>query len=144
LGVRVPAVLISPYIEKGTIVTDVFDHASLAATARKVLIGAGWEDTFLTQRDHKANTFEAALTRSSPRDAKEVDPTHFHRQVMAAHATSVADRAMAQAAKPLSDHQVALMMTMASAVKTQAQAAGLHEQIKTNLHPTTATAGGGD
>src|SRR5205085_1104194 len=36
LGVRVPTVLVSPYIEKGTIITDVFDHSSLSATARKV------------------------------------------------------------------------------------------------------------
>ena len=147
LGVRVPAVLVSPYIEKGTIVTDVFDHSSLAATARRVLIGAGWEDTFLTKRDRAANTFERVLTRSSPRDAKEVDPTRFHKQVMAAHVTSVADRAFAQAAKPLSDHQAALMTTMASAAATtmtQQQAAQMHAMFVSSVHERPATAGGGD
>lgn len=38
LGVRVPAVLVSPYIAPGTVITDVFDHTSIIATARKVLI----------------------------------------------------------------------------------------------------------
>lgn len=147
LGVRVPAVLVSPFIEKGTIVTDVFDHASLSATARKVLIGAGWQDTYLTKRDRDANTFEAVLTRSAPRDAKEVDPTHFHRQVMAAHQTTVADRALAQAAMPLSEHQAALMTAMASAAAgsmTQSEAAALQARFMTAVHGNQAAASGAD
>lgn len=35
LGVRVPAVLISPWIRKGTVVNRVFDHASIPATISK-------------------------------------------------------------------------------------------------------------
>ncbi len=106
LGVRVPAVLVSPYIEAGTVISDtVFDHASLAATARKVFLGAGWRDTFLTQRDKAANTFEGVLTRTVPRSAKEVDPTKFHQAQLAAHALSLTDRALQQATRPLSDHQ---------------------------------------
>lgn len=39
LGVRVPAVLISPWIPKNTVVERVFDHASIPATVTKVFLG---------------------------------------------------------------------------------------------------------
>ena len=141
LGVRVPAVLVSPYIAPGTIISDtVFDHASLAATARKVFVGAGWQDTYLTQRDKLANTFEGVLTLAAPRSAKEVDPTKFHRALMAAHTLSLSQRAAQQAAMPLNEHQQALTMVMASAAAsslTQQQASDLHQQVlKAAIHGT--------
>ncbi len=141
LGVRVPAVLVSPYIEAGTIIRDtVFDHASLAATARKVFLGAGWQDTYLTQRDRLANTFEGVLTLASPRSAKEVDPTKFHQAQMAAHTISLTQRAVQQAAMPLNEHQQALTAVMVSAAAskmTQQQANDLHEQVlKAAVHGT--------
>jgi phospholipase C len=39
LGVRVPAILISPWIPKGTIVNRVFDHASIPGTLTKFFLG---------------------------------------------------------------------------------------------------------
>ena len=39
LGVRVPAVLVSPWIPKGTIVDRVFDHASIPGTVTKFFLG---------------------------------------------------------------------------------------------------------
>ena len=39
LGVRVPAVLISPWIPKNTVVDRVFDHASIPATMTKFFLG---------------------------------------------------------------------------------------------------------
>jgi len=39
LGVRVPAVLISPWIPKNTVVNRVFDHASIPATITKFFLG---------------------------------------------------------------------------------------------------------
>jgi phospholipase C len=39
LGVRVPAILISPWIPKGTIVNRTFDHASIPATVTKFFLG---------------------------------------------------------------------------------------------------------
>ncbi|MFZ1007045.1 MAG: alkaline phosphatase family protein [Candidatus Sulfotelmatobacter sp.] len=40
LGVRVPAILISPWIPKGTVVTDrMFDHASIPGTVTKFFLG---------------------------------------------------------------------------------------------------------
>jgi phospholipase C len=39
LGVRVPSVLVSPWIPKGTVVNRVFDHASIPATITKFFLG---------------------------------------------------------------------------------------------------------
>jgi len=64
LGVRVPAVLISPYIEKGTIDHTTYDHSSIIATACKLLLKS---NASLTARDKQAKTFEANLTRTQPR-----------------------------------------------------------------------------
>jgi phospholipase C len=69
LGIRVPAVLISPFIEKGTIIHDVFDHTSIIATARKLFIPE-WEKFPLTERDRNAKTFEGCLNRASARTDK--------------------------------------------------------------------------
>ncbi len=64
LGVRVPAVLVSPWIEKGTVDGTIYEHSSVPATLKK-LFGL---PQFLTARDRSANTFERVLTRSSPRE----------------------------------------------------------------------------
>jgi phospholipase C len=39
LGIRVPAILVSPWIPKGTVVDRVFEHASIPATATEFFIG---------------------------------------------------------------------------------------------------------
>lgn len=39
LGVRVPAVMVSPWIPKGTVINRVFDHASIPATVTKFFLG---------------------------------------------------------------------------------------------------------
>jgi len=75
LGVRVPAVLISPHIKQGTIDHAVYDHTSIIATAFKLLL-PGVADVSLTDRDRNANTFEANLTLPHPRNDKpNVGPT---------------------------------------------------------------------
>jgi phospholipase C len=67
LGVRVPAVIISPYIEAGSVDRMVYDHTSIIATARKLFLGPGWKKKYLTKRDQQANTFEQLLIRTTPR-----------------------------------------------------------------------------
>lgn len=67
LGVRVPAVIISPYIEPGTIDHSVYDHTSVIATARKLFLGKSAATGYLTQRDGLADTFDYLLTRATPR-----------------------------------------------------------------------------
>lgn len=69
LGVRVPAVLVSPFIQKGTIIRDVFDHTSIIATARKLFIPE-WEKFPLTERDRNARPFDDCLNLSSARTDK--------------------------------------------------------------------------
>jgi len=72
LGVRVPTVLISPWIEGGTVVhrppsgptpTSEYEHSSVHATLKK-LFGLR---SFLTKRDEWAGTFEHIFTRTTPR-----------------------------------------------------------------------------
>ena len=63
LGLRVPAVLVSPYIERGGIDRTVYDHSSVAATAKEVFA----LPNFLTKRDAAANTFAHVLSLDTPR-----------------------------------------------------------------------------
>ncbi|XP_010273152.1 PREDICTED: non-specific phospholipase C4-like [Nelumbo nucifera] len=71
LGVRVPAIFISPWIERGTVLhrpsgpypSSEFEHSSIPATVKKIFN----LKEFLTKRDAWAGTFETVLTRESPR-----------------------------------------------------------------------------
>ncbi|CAA2957114.1 non-specific phospholipase C3-like [Olea europaea subsp. europaea] len=71
LGVRVPAILISPWIEPGTVLhrpsgpypTSEFEHSSIPATVKKIFN----LKEFLTKRDAWAGTFETVLNRTTPR-----------------------------------------------------------------------------
>ncbi len=63
LGVRVPAVLASPWIERGVVDSTVYEHASVPATLKR-MFGL---PASLTARDAAAATFEAVLTRATPR-----------------------------------------------------------------------------
>ncbi|MGB8508363.1 MAG: alkaline phosphatase family protein [Pyrinomonadaceae bacterium] len=69
LGVRVPTVLVSPFIPKGKIIHDkVFDHTSIIATASKLFIKSA--PYFLTERDRRANTFDDCLSLPAARQGK--------------------------------------------------------------------------
>jgi phospholipase C len=65
LGVRVPSILISPWIPPNTVVDRVFDHASIPATVNKFFIG---DDPMRSPRELNANIF------IEPKD--QVDPDH--------------------------------------------------------------------
>jgi phospholipase C len=54
LGVRVPAVLVSPWIPKNTVVDRVFDHASIPATVTKFFLG---DDVARSPRELNADVF---------------------------------------------------------------------------------------
>jgi phospholipase C len=63
LGVRVPAILVSPFVEKGQVDSTIYEHSSLPATIKTLFnLPEG-----LTARDKAANTFEKNLSRSIPR-----------------------------------------------------------------------------
>jgi phospholipase C len=61
LGVRVPAVLVSPWVRRGTVVdnTRVFEHASIPATATDLFLGTY---DARSPREKAANTFLDLLT----------------------------------------------------------------------------------
>jgi phospholipase C len=70
LGVRVPAIVISAYTQKGTIIgsdpkdpSTIFDHSSIVATVEK-----RFGLPFLTTRDAAAKTLEVALNLTTARD----------------------------------------------------------------------------
>lgn len=54
LGVRVPAILVSPWVAKGTIVDRVFDHASIPGTVTKFFLG---DDSACSPRESSADVF---------------------------------------------------------------------------------------
>jgi len=64
LGVRVPAILVSPWVKKGTIINDVFEHASIPATVTDYFIG---EYPDRTAREIAANTFLGNLSLDAMR-----------------------------------------------------------------------------
>ncbi len=71
-GVRVPTVLVSPYIEEGTVFrsgTGVeYDHTSILATLRDCIFRGGHTGRFLdSERVRLAPTLWPVLTRSTPR-----------------------------------------------------------------------------
>jgi phospholipase C len=63
VGVRVPAVLISPYIARGAVDHTQYEHASVSATLKSLFGLSG----FLTKRDEASNTFESIISLSAPR-----------------------------------------------------------------------------
>ncbi|XAR62387.1 hypothetical protein NMG60_11017122 [Bertholletia excelsa] len=82
LGVRVPTIVVSPWIDKGTVVhgpngkpfpTSEYEHSSIPATVKNIFN----LPSFLTKRDAWAGTFEGLLqTRNEPRtDCPEQLPT---------------------------------------------------------------------
>ncbi|XP_020583115.1 non-specific phospholipase C2-like isoform X2 [Phalaenopsis equestris] len=74
LGVRVPTIMVSPWIEKSTVVhgpsgsptpTSEYEHSSIPATVKKIF---DLPSPYLTRRDAWAGTFEGILqTRIEPR-----------------------------------------------------------------------------
>jgi phospholipase C len=63
-GYRVPAILVSPWVPKGSVFNDEYRHTSLTATLRKT-----WNlGEPLTQRDASARTFDDLFTLQTPRD----------------------------------------------------------------------------
>lgn len=60
-GLRVPAVVISPYVQPGAICSTVFDHTSVIATVLKLFTPGTWPSDNLFARAEVANTFDTLL-----------------------------------------------------------------------------------
>jgi len=148
LGVRVPAVIVSPYIPKGTIVHDVFDHTSVIATARKLFL-AGKPNTWLTERDRNANTFEACLTLATPRtDKPSIPEPSGSAETMAAAASTKSQATKSNGDRKLSELQQVGLVQMISletqkakknsqsptiVPKTEQEAAKYLQEVQTRL-----------
>jgi phospholipase C len=66
-GYRVPAIIVSPWVEQGSVYNEEYRHTSLIATLRKA-----WDlGDPLTQRDASARTFDRVFTRDTPRDPQD-------------------------------------------------------------------------
>jgi phospholipase C len=110
-GLRVPALLISPFIPKGTIDHRTFDHTSIPATLKEIF----GLPSFLTQRDATAQTFSdiASLETARTDAPSTVTAAAARVETGVAHATpdSIAQaRAVGQVSTaPLSDLQQALV-----------------------------------
>jgi len=63
-GYRVPAIIVSPWVEEGIVINDEHRHTSMIATLRKVW---GLGNPF-TERDAGARTLDHLLSREQPRD----------------------------------------------------------------------------
>jgi phospholipase C len=76
MGVRVPAIAVSAFTERGTVIgstpsegTTLFDHTSIPAT-----LGLRFQMKNLTGRERAAHTLEVAINRESPRCTDEQAP----------------------------------------------------------------------
>jgi phospholipase C len=150
LGVRVPAILVSPYIQAGTIDTTLYDHTSFIATARKIFLN-NWQATFLTQRDKNTNTLEGNFNLNVPR----AENIQF---AAGAPAAALASRPQQLVFKPLTEHQSGLVQmtsylnsqlplgqrsgTDPSTIRTEGAAAKYHADVMSRLHPAAPPAPG--
>ena len=69
LGVRVPAIVVSPFIARGTVDSTLYEHASIPKT-----LGSLFDFPPLTERDRHAATLERLLTLEAPRQAPTTLP----------------------------------------------------------------------
>jgi phospholipase C len=134
LGVRVPAVLISPYIPPGTIDRRVYDHSSIIATALKLFL-PNVAGVNLTLRDRNANTFEDNLSLATPRDG----------QISLGAGAKSQPPTAAELAQPINDHLKAQVQQAAmlsgidpGTIRTEAQAAAYLKAVDAKLHPKSS------
>ena len=111
LGVRVPALLVSPWVGEGRADHTEYDHTSLLATLKKMLD----LPSFLTARDAAANTLEGNFLA----EARSVPLTN-----LGARVPSVSTSAGAAASEKLSTYQRALL-ALARVLSAPPAAAGV-------------------
>ncbi|HEX4311398.1 MAG TPA: alkaline phosphatase family protein [Acidobacteriaceae bacterium] len=68
LGVRVPAILVSPWVQKGSVINDVFEHASIPGTVTDFFIG---DYPNRSPREIATNTFLGNLSLNTIRDEND-------------------------------------------------------------------------
>jgi phospholipase C len=136
LGVRVPAIVVSAYTAKGTIIGDapdnpatIFDHTSVLATVEKRFGLAP-----LTKRDSAANTLEVAINLAAPRLSPTEALTALPNPAADAAAAVPVDPAnifAASAQAPLSTNQ-RTMAALALACDLQTTPSNFHAALISN------------
>jgi hypothetical protein len=139
LGVRVPAVLISPYIPPRTIDNRIYDHTSIIATALRLFNAR----EPLTLRDRNANSFEHNLVLERPRtdridlglNTRSQPPTEAQlaQPISEYLLKQVLQAAMLEERLP-QDKQTGIDPT---AIKTEAQAADYLQRVNGQIHGRT-------
>jgi phospholipase C len=163
LGVRVPAILVSPWIPEATVIDGrVFEHASIPATVTDFFVGE--YDGKRTARERAASTFHDVLTLEAPRK----DAFFFavgnaaspHARFGATIETIAVGKPSAQAMNP--DREVSMLLIEhiqhlhevektlppeqqtgidITAIRTEGEASDYIQRVTAALHPAT-TAGG--
>jgi Phosphoesterase family len=159
LGVRVPAVVISPWIDPLTIDSTRYEHASIATTARKLFLGESWQTKFLNKRDQAANSFDRNLTRDTPRTdvVNFFAPQHAPTLARARDPQQAAVRIAQHAALPLSElqrtlvaqthfvnqtlHPDAKSTTPPHVIQTERDAAAFHNEVMSQVLPPKVQVG---
>ena len=108
-GVRVPAVVISPYVAKGTISKKVYDHTSVIATAMELFTDT-WPTDALYTRAQQANTICDLLDlNAAPRDEYPDFADAVYSTVLPqVHATAVAAATPSDLQREAVDHAISL------------------------------------
>ena len=140
LGVRVPAVLISPYVASGTIDHREYDHTSIIATTFKLFL-PNVPNVNLTLRDRNANTFEDNLSLDDPRTdkidlgagAKSQPPTadELNQPINEHLAQLVQQAAMLDQSLPAGQRTGVDPTT----IRTEAQASAYLRAVNAKIHP---------
>jgi phospholipase C len=136
LGVRVPAILVSPYIQAGRIVSDVFDHTSILATAMSLFDPSSWPSSVFGQRARVARRFHTYLRLNQP--PRMDNPFASLHDVRAApQATSIAPQHSSVAPRPLSELQRALVRQAAilegRMIRTDREAGDYLSRVMANI-----------
>ena len=151
-GVRVPAIVISPYVQKGIVDHTLYEHASIPATATAQFIGDPRTNAPYA-REQWANSPLALVTLGAPRDdypdwaAQPVDlsPDAVSRATAAASTLHMDQVQEVHAALAVSQPALAAQMDP-GAVKTEGDASQFVATAMAALHPEaaqTAAQGGG-
>ena len=149
LGVRVPALIVSPFVEKGVVDHTSYEHASIPASATEQFIGEPRQQA-LYAREQFANTIRHLLTRNTPRN----DDPDFAASALAAPAHAPQART-AEPASSLHLDQVRQIYTVLrrthpidaltfdpAAVTTEEEAGQFIQRALDIIHPDPVPAGG--
>ena len=123
-GIRVPAVVVSPYVQKGYVDKTVYDHTSVIATALKLFTNT-WPTDALYDRAKAANTFDTLLNLNmAPRDEMPNFPAPVYSAVIPQiQAAAVAAAPLSDLQQESLDHAVALNNTLPAAHQVAVPAA---------------------